>query len=178
VSSSTIKDRSLTARDLRGASCGRDPGARTGPKGDMSPQGVRGLQGEPGPFPGGLPSGETIRGTYDIEDDAPDADGIASNSISFGFTLDSAPTPHTIPARQGPSKECPGSVSSPEAAPGHLCIYEQASTNKSTGGSLYPRALNPVTNLSGASRFGANLYITSAAAGYFYSIGTWAVTSP
>ena len=71
-------------------------------------------------------------------------------------------------------RQCPGDVDSPQAAAGHLCVYEGVTINaklivdgaSSNGGAL------------SADRFGWIAQISSVAAGAFQSRGTWAVTAP
>jgi hypothetical protein len=125
-------------------------------------------------LPGGnLTRGRTIRGTYAVEDVA---GGIAHavGSISFGWRLASAPTPHVVLAGDTPPRQCPGSLASPAASPGHLCIYEGQSLNRA-----FLTAENPVTGAEpAASRFGVMLNLISGGAGSFHSSGTWAVRSP
>jgi hypothetical protein len=132
-------------------------------------------------FPAGgtLPSGTTLRGNFEIDADA-DEDtsstlhSTASNAISFGFALASAPVAHTIDVNETPPPECPGTASAPEAAPGHLCIYESFEENEREdfGSNVYPNTLN-------TTRYGTGLYTQSRIAGMFFiSRGTWAVTAP
>ncbi len=94
--------------------------------------------------------------------------------ISFGYTLRSAPIPHFIPAGAVPPSACPGNVANPQAAPGHLCVYEQHDNNAQ--GQLIG---NPVNNTGGqTSRFGAFVIAQSVADGTWTTSGTWAVRSP
>jgi hypothetical protein len=53
--------------------------------------------------------------------------------IDFGATLSAAPTAHYIEAGAVPPAECPGTVSAPDAAPGHLCVYETGSGGLGAG---------------------------------------------
>ena len=48
----------------------------------------------------------------------------AAESISFGIELTAAPTGHVILDGDTPPAECPGTFDDPQAAPGHLCVYE------------------------------------------------------
>lgn len=127
-------------------------------------------------LPGGhLPSGRTIRGNYTIYTNTrPSSNGLADESISFGYRLTSAPTLRIVKAGTTAPSECPGTVDSPEAAPGHLCVYESNSGNLATN-RTYPASLN-------VTRTGANLFAYSAFNGStsadmsFWTYGTWAVT--
>ena len=93
--------------------------------------------------------------------------------ISFAFPLASDPTPHIRLAGAAPNADCPGSVTAPAAAPGHLCIYEQSSTATTR------TVFDPTINISDqASRFGAGLRYAVAPSGEVYGRGSWAVTAP
>ena len=95
------------------------------------------------------------------------------SEISFGFQLASAPTAHFINAGAMAPAECAGTALAPSAAPGHLCVYEGSSLN--AGG----RNTNVFGSGDGFSlATGAGLFVRSAAAGDFYTRGTWAVTAP
>ena len=127
-------------------------------------------------LPGGhLPSGRAVRENYTIYTKTrPSSDGLADESISFGYKLTSAPTLHFIKAGTTAPSECPGTVDSLKAAPGHLCVYESSSGNLATN-RTYPASLN-------VTRTGANLLAYSAfnssttADMWFWTYGTWAVT--
>jgi hypothetical protein len=121
-------------------------------------------------LPGGtLPSGRTIRGVYRISgmDETGGLDDFSSTDISFGFALASTPTPHFIPQGAVPPPQCPGTASNPQAARGHLCVYELNDAN--AGGQAFS---NP------QSRFGFGLNAGAAVSGPWVTVGTWAVRSP
>jgi hypothetical protein len=59
-----------------------------------------------------------------------------------------------------------GSATVPEAAPGHLCVYENADRTNTSG---------IEENLTTTS--GSTIFINADAAGVFYSYGSWAVTA-
>lgn len=161
VSSSKVKNLSLLAKDFK---AGQLP---AGAKGD------KGATGDPGPFPGVLPSGKTIRGMFAIRAVAnPDI----QDSISFGFRLASAPTPHYIFFGTAPPPECPGTPAAPEAASGHLCAYESDPPINSTD----RRVFDPVSgNDNQASPEGAGVAATATTDNQDTRIrGSWAVTSP
>jgi hypothetical protein len=134
-------------------------------------QGAQGIQGPPGPFPdGNLPAGKTIRGNYSLYGHAAGTGEWTYGSISFGFRLAAVPALHYIKVGNTPPPECPGAVSAPEAAPGHLCVYEGSSSGNTS-------ANRNVTNLLGAGgRVGMTVYTTPAGAGNYSTVGTWAVT--
>ncbi len=127
-------------------------------------------------LPGGTPpSGTTIRGTYNLYDEAHMNGDATSGSISFGYTLASTPTVQVIEEGGSLTTQCPqkgddftGEV--PEAAPGYLCIYEWEEFNE-LNGSGYPF-------LSNTNRTGIGITLRSESTGIFYSEGVWAVTAP
>jgi hypothetical protein len=170
VISSKVKNRSLLAVDFK---AGQLP---AGPQGPQGPQGVQGIQGPAGPFPDGdLPAGKTLRGNWIANTTAVEADDATFDTITFGFRLATAPTAHLLAAGAAPTTECPGSLSSPEAASGHLCIYTYSNVNVAARFTC-----DPITNICGSSRtnrYGTTVRVDAAGAGTSYSWGTWAVTS-
>lgn len=136
-------------------------------------QGTKGETGPAGPFPGVLPSGVTLRGSYAANENATAAGQAARDGVPFEFTLASKPTVHFIPSGTTPPAQCPGSVAAPEAQAGHLCVYEKTHVNTSE-----VEIRDPTTGTSGSSQFGWYVRLESAAGGDALSYGTWAVTSP
>ena len=126
-------------------------------------------------LPGGnLPSGKTIRGHWILAWTADARSEFQADSISFGYTLASSPTAHFVAKGDTPPPECPGNVSLPQAAPGHLCVYERpVSTDTGVDGIS-------VCNFSclNADRFGAMVRGFSTRSGLVLTDGTWAVTAP
>jgi hypothetical protein len=179
ITGADVKNKSLTPKDFRGSVRGprgpagpRGATGATGAKGDKGEKGDKGDQGDPGPFPGDLPAGKTIRGHYSIYDRATGAGEYQYADISFGFRLAAPPAIHYIKNGSAAPPECPGTVAVPEAAAGHLCVYESSTiTNSGTD----RNAWTPISSQTG--RFGASVYTNSAAAGLYYTFGTWAVTS-
>jgi hypothetical protein len=127
-------------------------------------------------LPGGaLPSGATIRGTYNLYDEAHINEDATSDSISFGYTLASKPTVQVIEEGDSLTDQCPQRGSEftgevPEAAPGYLCIYEWDEENERDG-SGYPF-------ITTTNRTGTGITLRSEGTGIFYSQGAWAVTAP
>jgi hypothetical protein len=123
-------------------------------------------------LPGGnLPAGKTVRGTYWMGDTAAAGFDLATSEISFGWRFAAAPTPHFIQSGTTPPAACPGTATAPAARPGHLCVYESLATNEGL------RNVNGPSGDGSTYRFGARLFIRSAAAGNYYSGGTWAATA-
>lgn len=154
--------------------------ARQGPRGLAGATGPQGAQGPAGPLLDALPSGRTLRGVYDVSGTVVNGQTIQTlegASVTFQLPLASAPTPHFLAKLARPTAECPGSVDGPEAAPGHLCVYEggQWSNGPIT---IY----DPTTQASpGATKWGFGLLIQpmNSTNTYGYtSHGTWAVTAP
>jgi hypothetical protein len=177
VTSPKVKPGSLLVSDFRRSQRSRlrGPAGPQGPQGLLGPQGLQGQQGVPGPFPeGNIPPGKTLRGTYAVGVPSLDMDFIATE-ISFGFQLASAPTAHIIPSATAPPAECPGTSINPQAAPGHLCVYEAVGGNRNN-----LRVFNPADGGGGASRWGAAVAfdVGGPSTGNTFSYGTWAVTSP
>jgi hypothetical protein len=124
-----------------------------------------------------LPSGKTMRGTYMIGFSATGAGQYAEDGYTFQQQLRSNPTAvHFVATGTPPPSACPGTEDFPRAAPGHLCVYENSTFNVDSGSFLIA---SPLTNTAGqSSRWGFYIQIRSAAAGLFFSGGTWAVTAP
>jgi hypothetical protein len=144
-------------------------GAR-GPAGVRGPAGDRGSTGPAGPVTTSLPAGETLRGWFNVDDVATEAEQFAGNGISFGMTLAAAPSYQVVPSGGPTTPQCAGSIANPTAAPGVLCVYESTSLNVKgfdlCGGS----------KCEGLDRFGAEMFVEANTTGRFFVDGTWAVT--
>jgi hypothetical protein len=117
---------------------------------------------------------KTIQGNYAAGLQAATTADDGWDSISFGFELASAPQEHFIAAGGAATAQCPGSAVNPQAAPGHLCVYESVSQNR--GSVVLFTGTTGATNQ--ASKWGAGVWLIPAAAGNAFSYGTWAVTAP
>jgi hypothetical protein len=123
-----------------------------------------------------LPSGRTLRGVIDVKAyiEGNGSYHSASTSISFGEKLSKSPTVHVI-AEGGPSTaDCPGTVKSPKAAGGRLCIY----VGRNYGALIF--VTDTRSHAIGASPFGFGLEIqptaTTVGQDTFYGVeATWAV---
>jgi hypothetical protein len=115
---------------------------------------------------------KTIQGDWALGLQAASTDDDGWDNISFGFKLSTAPQAHFILAAGTPPAECPGTVANPRAAPGHLCVYENDSTNR---GSV--TVFSVPGGGAAADPWGAGLWLQPAAAGNSWSYGTWAVTA-
>ena len=114
-------------------------------------------------------SSRTTTGVFVAADTAAAAGQTAWASIQYGSTLPVAPTAVVV-AVGATDARCPGTVESPSANPGFLCIFQATLTN---AGNL--NVWN-VTGNPGTSRHGALVWVSAAKAGYFTSRGSWAVT--
>jgi hypothetical protein len=123
-------------------------------------------------LPDQLPSGRTLRGYWGIRAST-DANGLyLGDSISFPIPLGAAPEGDFVP-QAGSDPDCPGSVSNPQAAPGHLCVYEGFTYH------LDFHAILTAGGTEGTTRFGARVdYFAVDGAGPTNAAGTWAVTAP
>jgi Collagen triple helix repeat (20 copies) len=209
VDSSKVKDGSLQPGDFRGGSFPAGPRGLPGPQGGQGPQGPegpqgpQGQQGQPGApgqngqngqngnFAPTLQSGQTLTGTFSILGRNPSTTVSGSDAISFPVPLASGPIDARYKSQSGTdpgeptAQQCPGTFQNPQAAPGFLCIYEQARFNVGTPGYCNPTDGPPATCSSGSgngrvSRWGMILNFTSvsATAVNFGASGTWAVTAP
>jgi hypothetical protein len=148
---------------------------QVGPVGPKGAPGAAGSQGPAGPTTATLPSGQTLRGWFNFDTVAGAADQINGGNISFALHLANAPTVQVIPASGPTTTQCAGSVASPTAAPGFLCVYENPSSNVS-GFFLCSAATCSSTPTS--DPFGSEIFVHATAAGRFFVDGTWAVTAP
>jgi hypothetical protein len=151
---------------------------RQGLQGQQGLQGLQGLQGQQGatgpvgPLATTLPSGQTLRGWFNLDTVASGTNQINGSAIAFGFTLATAPAAQIIPAGGPTTAQCAGSVTAPSAAGGYLCLYESGTSNVSSF------AVCNSVNCPAAAAFGAELFAHSTGTGRFFVDGTWAVTAP
>ncbi|UUZ60352.1 hypothetical protein [Nocardioides sp. B-3] len=111
-----------------------------------------------------------IRGTYDIIGYSNGAGAELADNLSFGWTLSAAPITHYINDGAIPPAGCSGTVSAPNASPGHLCVFEAQSNLANQR-----RTINATGSYNPASPFGAGVTVTTTAAGNVYVYGSWAV---
>ncbi|HJZ35335.1 MAG TPA: hypothetical protein VJ204_03600 [Solirubrobacterales bacterium] len=137
-----------------------------GPKGDA---GTTGEKGEPGTFLSALPSGRTLTGVYGISGHIQNpGDTGAEDAISFQIPL-SEPPVESVVIGGAPTTECPGTVNDPAAAPGYLCLYEQAAYGDEPALKAEP---------TGSGKDGFAVFIPGATVeGPYNDYGTWAVTA-
>lgn len=130
---------------------------------------VDGLNSPDLQLPAAVPAGKTMRGGYTLDTET-SGSGDYGIEIAFPVPLGSAPPSgnmHFIPEGGSPPAECPGDASSPQADPGHICIYEYLGS----GAASYA--------IGGATPFDALVWLNDdTTAGDLYSYGTWAYTEP
>lgn len=190
VTGAKVKPGSLTASAFAPGQLGTGAPGATGPKGETGaagatgpkgetgatgPKGETGATGPAGPFPEALPSGKTLRGDYSVEMTAAAGAARGSDGIAFGFTLASPPAVHFVGVGATPPAACAGSAADPQAAPGHLCVYESNRVNN-TGSCIARTGGSYVCGT--ADRWGTSVFTVSSGAGDTSSVGSWAVTAP
>jgi hypothetical protein len=150
----------------------------SGPTGPAGPKGDKGATGEPWTAGSGLPSGRTLRGVFAPGGTAAGAGSIAQEGVSYGFALaQSLPTVHVVELGDpSPPPECPGTVTSPAAQAGHLCLYTAEDVNVSGWCVFNPAHVNDPSCLATSAR-GFGIAIESASGGDFWLQGSWAVTA-
>jgi Collagen triple helix repeat (20 copies) len=139
-----------------------------GQKGERGEPGQKGERGEPGPLLEVLPSGKTLRGTFELRGTAQ----YLTDSITFQFPLAAAATAY-FPASSNVT-ECPGSVAEPKARPGAFCVYPYTELHVAQHIVFDPS--NPVNGRTG--KFGAILNIQNSGSEEAFAYGSWAVTAP
>jgi hypothetical protein len=144
--------------------------AGAGIEGKEGKEGAAGKEGSPWTAGGTLPSGQTETGTWAFKED-----GIVA--ISFPIKLEaplSSTKTHFVTIAEATNHEvsaCPGTVSSPTAAAGNLCVYEGFTVNAAVG---FFFAGNTTTQ--GAATAGSILTFNATATPAI-GMGTWAVTA-
>ncbi|MET0557992.1 MAG: hypothetical protein ABW065_04900 [Solirubrobacterales bacterium] len=127
-----------------------------------------------------LPPEETETGTWWFQGNG---GSVQAAVISFPIQLSptdaaSIKTAHLSsepPAQFTP--ECPGSVNSPEAEPGALCIYFNSESNFTTPTGIYSPGFTQEIGVTGLGTSGVLLYMESAATSAVAG-GSFAVTAP
>ena len=170
VTSAKIKNGSLLKADFK---AGQLPAGARGGEGPAGPTGAAGASGPAGPLVATLPSGQTLRGYLEPWGEAAEALELATASVSFPFPLSTAPTAHFIAFGTANPAGCTGTPTTPEASPGHLCVWElEAPTNSTIRGI----ATGSADDL--ATRFGFSGKIRSIGIGQYHYRASWAVTAP
>ena len=139
----------------------------TGPTGVTGPTGPTGQTG----FTASLPSGKTETGGWALA-----AGTRAPEVISFPIPLAAPIAESNVHYVTSPGGSCTGTVGSPTAAAGHLCIYVNSATGSLTEPTIF--TLDGIFEL-GASRAGALLAPEAITTSFTPAVyGAWAVTAP
>jgi hypothetical protein len=176
--------RSLVKKELS-----KQIGNAQGPQGQPGPSGPPGASGvAPGAT---LAAGVTLRGVFAPTDSHPSvgAQVFGSQGVSFGgYRLPARPMTHIIGVGGGSTVDCPGTVTVPEAASGHLCVYLSyapadvvTATDPVAVGNGFQFDSSPATpEVIGdgkVSAMGFALGITENSSNVATADGSWAVTS-
>jgi hypothetical protein len=119
------------------------------------------------------PTATTFRGSFATRFTAtyPQEVGVAAFSFSTYLAVAMPGLQEDVrPPGSAATASCPGNASDPQAAPGHLCVYEGVRTN-ATSVCVGGGATCGLTDRSGAV-----VYVTAATPGLVVSTGTWALT--
>lgn len=173
LSSVEKKEVKKIAKQFAGQPGAQGPAGPQGPKGDPGPkgdqgqpglEGPKGPAGPPGPTETTLPAGKTMTGVWGFT-----STGVseAYAQMSFPLRYQGEPEVHYMPFGEAPTTECPGRVSEPKAAAGHMCIYEKFSLNATPSEFITDDALRSGLLLVFNVENTANLAV---------SHGTWALT--
>jgi len=149
-----------------------EPGAKGDPgaPGAEGPEGPEGPPGPPGPTETKLPSGQTLTGLWELNEEGLEEPFL---TISYALRVEPAPTLNYInlagEAKEGAVENCPGTAAEPKADPGNLCIYE---------GFKNQGFYNSYATESGEARYGARIIFGGFGSGPFpIARGAWAVTA-
>jgi hypothetical protein len=147
-----------------------------GPEGPEGPQGPQGSQGEPWAAGGTLPSEATLTGSWSAS-----AAGAGNAIAALPFAIPLAEElgngdASVVAVGDPPNENCPGgTVNSPTAAPGHLCVYLGAVLGATAPTATNVWKANGFPPAAGASTGGAVMGVTFTEAGFAF--GTYAVTA-
>ena len=145
---------------------------RRGPRGKRGKRGLRGLrglagppgaagaQGVPGPagpITGNLPGGVTLRGNYSVAQTG--STDFVTDSIMFNLRLSVPPVVHYINVGAPVPAECPGTLADPQAAAGHLCVFEGNATNTTNRGRVQCGE-SERADRAGLSRWSRDLHVS------------------
>ena len=135
-------------------------------------KGATGLTGPAGPLLSVLSSGQTVTGSYGVEDAATTGD-FHGALIAYPFPVAAAPKFVFVPSvgSNPDTTHCAGTAAAPTAAAGFLCVYEGVN-------SLADFFLaNTPTGSFGAGSAGTWLQFKSNGTGTLVELGTWALTA-
>jgi hypothetical protein len=140
-----------------------------GAAGKEGSQGKEGKQGEPGPLLTTLPSGKTEHGAYGFASTRASGGGkfTPGTETSYPIPLSFTPSINIVRSGGAATASCPGSATSPAAAPGKLCLYGEREDVEVSA-----------ENLPATGHFGFLAFFEAAEGANYEDTGTWAVTAP
>ncbi len=148
----------------------------TGPIGKTGATGKTGPTGATGPTETVIPAGETVSGAWSYGQTHEEP--ITTESISYVLKYPGSTPPalHFIDEVGEEETNCPGSATKPEAAPGHLCVYQgEAAENPAKFVPFFTEFTN---NTSGVTLFFSTQKESSSEFLLSFASGGWAVTAP
>jgi Collagen triple helix repeat (20 copies) len=164
------------------------PRGEAGPQGERGPQGLQGEKGQPWTPNNVLPTGATLKGDWNLDDNVPTGgypEGLVVSSVSFGIPLSEPPVPHYIRVGEATPEGCTGNVEEPGAEAGQLCVFAKEEFNTETA--LGPNSLPIVCSFAkvglclvegaGADTTGFGITTLAKEGGLMAVLGTWAVTA-
>ncbi len=144
--------------------------------------GEDGEDGESG-FTATLPSEETETGAWLVDEVGEES--VARIALSFNIPLEEEleelESFEFVPVGGLSTPDCPGSASSPEAAPGNLCLYAAAQVGSGSEEFSEVASFDPSQGLApGVGATGAVIVFLTEGAGneVIVADGSWAVTAP
>ena len=160
------------------------------PGGNGQP-GEPGKEGSPWTVNGALPSTKTLKGEWYVGGQATESLQTFRTSVSYALPLGEAPKTHYIRPQGTVPSGCSGSVESPGAEPGNLCVFAREESNSlselkfGTVTQYFPSICKWETGECNAtegaegegSTMGFGISAGSEAAGQMEAFGSWAVTA-
>jgi hypothetical protein len=171
-----VTKKKISKKTIAALKGNRGPRGLVGAKGAQGPKGDKGDPGPAGPLVQTLPSGKTLVGAFGGASSVPP--GVfesAEASFSYPVPLATNPSVNHIQLGGAATTQCPGSLLSPKAAPGNLCLYLGYADGAS------PTGLRSYGVDGGSDyKFGGVAYVdwTCTAPCFTAFSGTWAVTAP
>lgn len=177
VTGSKVKNGSLLSGDFKPGQLPAGATGAQGLKGDKGDAGTNGTSGRDFTVETTLQPGQTEKGVYSAYGGGP-AGSAMSDSISFRVPLSADISGGNVhwDAQGGGVADptnCPGTSAAPQAAAGHLCLYETSFINRT-----FAPVLDPAANAEGAGQLGFSVAFSIPTNGASWSYGSWAVTAP
>jgi hypothetical protein len=184
------------AAGAAGAAGAQGPAGPAGAKGETGATGAQGPAGPAGPqgpagttgFVKTLPSGETLRGVWNVSGTSAAEGTLVASGVSFAFPLKEAPVKHYIRVGEAPPVGCTGNAEDPGAEKGNLCVFAVMEENTLHEVEAIPLPAVCALEKPGscavdgkeeetAGRLGFGIETAAKEAGLMQVDGTWAVTA-